>query len=119
METTKTEVFNSVDILCFSATPAMAPEIRSLLHKYCMEHVDILYLFINLEKRGAAQLSQLCEEMGFFFSGILPFGLHGHHSLILQYRNNLSLDYNAIQLHDPAAVRLKNYIKQHDPNQTQ
>lgn len=119
METTKMEVFNSVDILCFSATPAMAPEIRSLLHKYCMEHVDILYLFINLEKSGAAQLAGLCEEMGFFFSGILPFGLRGRHSLILQYRNNLSLDYSAIQLYDPTALRLKNYIEQHDPNQMQ
>ncbi len=116
METSKMEVFNSVDILCFSATPAMASEIHTLLHKYCMEHVDILYLFINLEKSGAAQLAELCEEMGFFFSGVLPFGLRGQHSLILQYRNNLSLDYDAIQLYDPAAVRLKNYIKQYDPN---
>ncbi|MBU1138194.1 MAG: hypothetical protein KKA76_04375, partial [Proteobacteria bacterium] len=119
METTKMEVFNSVDILCFSATPAMAPEIRSLLRRYCMEHVDILYLFINLEKSGAARLAELCEDMGFFFSGILPFGLRGQHSLILQYRNNLSLDYDAIQLYGPAAVRLKNYIEQHDPNMIQ
>lgn len=118
METSKMEVFNSVDILCFSGSPSMVTEIRSQLHKYCMEHVDVIYLHLNLEDEATPGLASQCEEMGFFFSGVLPYGLHGCHCLILQYCNNLALSYDAIQLYGQAANSLKEYVKQCDPNQS-
>lgn len=117
METSKMDVFNSVDILCFATKPESAANIHSQLHKYCMEHVDVLYLHLNLEDEGTPQLVSQCEEMGFFFSGVLPYGLRGCHCLILQYCNNLALAYDAIKVEGPAAAALKDYIKQCDPNQ--
>ena len=116
MESSKMEVFNSVDIFCFSSAPELAADIGSQLHKYCLEHVDVLYLHLNLEDPRTPALTAKCEEMGFFFSGVLPYGLLGCHCLILQYCNNLALSYEAIHLCDPAAENLKKYIKQCDPN---
>ncbi len=118
METSKMEVFNSVDILCFATTAVSAADIHSQLHKYCMEHVDVLYLHLNLEDEGTPNLVDQCEDMGFFFSGVLPYGLRGRHCLILQYCNNLALSYEAIQLYSPAAQTLKKYIQGCDPNQS-
>ena len=118
METSKMEVFNSVDILCFTGSADMVTDIRSRLHKYCMQHVDVLYLHLNLEDEATPGLVRHCEEMGFFFSGVLPYGLLGRHCLILQYCNNLALSYDAIKLHGQAANSLKEYIKQCDPNQS-
>ena len=118
METSKMEVFNSVDILCFTGSADMVTDIRSRLHKYCMQHVDVLYLHLNLEDEATPGLVGHCEEMGFFFSGVLPYGLHGCHCLILQYCNNLALSYDAIKLYGSAANSLKEYIKKCDPNQS-
>lgn len=118
METSTTEVFNSVDIFCFYGTDQSAGDIHSQLHKYCMEHVDVLYLHLNLEDEGTPDLVDQCENMGFFFCGVLPYGLRGCHCLILQYCNNLALSYEAIKLSSPAAEALKSYIQQCDPNQS-
>ena len=53
--------------------------------------------------------------MGFFFAGILPESRIGD-ALILQYLNNVRLEYDKIQLLSDISKELLNYIKERDPN---
>jgi hypothetical protein len=54
--------------------------------------------------------------MGFFFAGILPGGFTDGDALILQYLNNVPIDYNAIQVKSDLAAKLLTYVREQDPN---
>jgi len=53
--------------------------------------------------------------MGFFFAGILPRTRIGD-ALILQFLNNVDLDYDKITVVSDAAKEILNYIRTRDPN---
>ena len=105
------EVFNTADMFCYRDDLDMAKDILAAKKQLCIERTDVLFLFLDLEQPGCAALAEVCEEMGFFFAGILPFGLNGRHTLILQYLNNLAIDYSKIDLHDPFARQILDYVK--------
>ena len=105
------EVFNTADIISYSTDLKILDSIHSAMRKLCIEHTDVIYLFLDLEQPGCAKLAEECEKLGFFFCGILPFGMHGHHSLILQYLNNIEIDFSKIKLHSDFAGDLLQYIE--------
>nr|WP_320114940.1 GNAT family N-acetyltransferase [uncultured Desulfuromonas sp.] len=108
---TRMDIFNTADILCFSNDAAMADEIFVATKRLCLERTDVLYLFLDLEQPGCDALCEASEKMGFFFCGVLPFGLHGRHTLILQYLNNLAIDFARIDLCDPFARQVAAYVE--------
>jgi len=61
-------------------------------------------------------LTEELEKLGFFFAGVLPQASVGE-ALVLQYLNNVQLDYSKIQAYSDMAKRLLAYIKARDPNQ--
>jgi len=106
------EVFNTADILCFAGGMEIVDDIHTAKKKLCLEHTDVLYLYLDLASPDTPQLAEACEKLGFFFSGVLPFGLRGRHALIMQYLNNLAIDFEKITLYDPFAQELLNYVEQ-------
>jgi serine/threonine-protein kinase RsbW len=59
---------------------------------------------------------QQCKQLGFFFAGVLPFGLHNRHELILQYMNNLEINYDMIKPYSERAAGILEYVRLSDPN---
>jgi serine/threonine-protein kinase RsbW len=51
------------------------------------------------------------EKLGFFFAGAIPC-LHFEDTLILQYLNNVIMDYGRINLHSDMAKEIREYIKE-------
>ena len=92
-------------------------QVRHQLRILCLEQTPVIYLHLNIEHPAAEQFLPGLQEMGFFFSGVLPCGLAGYDALILQYLNNLSIDYESICLHSPSALELLAFIKGRDPVQ--
>ena len=90
-------------------------QLRQHLKHLCLAHFEVIHLHLDLCRPAVAQLASQCESLGFFFAGILP-GLNNTQTLILQYLNNVPLDYDKIQLHSPQARELLDYVKQADPN---
>ena len=90
-------------------------EIKRHLKHLCLERFEVIHLHLDLCQASVSQLVPQCESLGFFFAGILP-GLNNTHTLIMQYLNNVPLDYDKIRLHSPQAVKLLEYVKQADPN---
>jgi hypothetical protein len=54
--------------------------------------------------------------LGFFFIGVKPSSTLGD-ALILEYFNNVALDYDRIKLASQMGNELRSYVRQHDPNQ--
>lgn len=89
--------------------------IRKLLREYCLHHIEAINIFLKLTDPITFHLTKELEKMGFFFAGILPESRIGD-ALILQYLNNVDLDYTKIQLVSDIAKELLVYIREHDPN---
>ncbi|MFH0995131.1 MAG: GNAT family N-acetyltransferase [Pseudomonadota bacterium] len=64
---------------------------------------------------GNLGVSPQFEALGFFFAGILPGASVGE-ALVLQYLNNVAIDYDSIELHTEASREILAYIKRQDPN---
>ena len=90
-------------------------EVKKLLRGYCLQQVAAINLFLSLEDPLTASLTAEFEKLGFFFAGILPQARVGD-TLILQYLNNVDLDYGKIVAYSPAAQDILAYVQAHDPN---
>ncbi len=90
-------------------------EVRRNLREMCVSKVEFIDLWLDMSDPAVFYLTEEFEAMGFFFAGILP-GAGAGDALILQYLNNMPLDYEEIQLESSMARELLAYIKEHDPN---
>ncbi len=107
-------VFNvaQIEVLKYGDTYQVLQEVYAYLRNFCVEKADVVFLHLDLGSPPTALLTEDFEKMGFFFSGILPGGKSGKETLILQYLNNLNLDYGQICLSPDDAKDLLAYIKQ-------
>jgi len=81
----------------------------------CVKQIVSITIFLNLEDPLTYYLTSKIEELGFFFSGILPYCGIGE-GLILQYLNNVEFDYQKICLLTDIAKETLQYIEKCDPN---
>ena len=91
-------------------------ELQAKIKELCLKKIEILNLFLNLSDPLTCTYTAQFEKLGFFFAGILPGGLSNGDALILQYLNNVPLDYDAIQVKSATAKKLLAYVREHDPN---
>jgi len=91
-------------------------EVSRILKGLCIQRIETIYLYLPLNSPNTAILTHEFEELGFFFSGIIP-GSQGRDQLILQYLNNQVLDYSQIYINSEIGQKILDYIKIHDPTQ--
>ena len=93
----------------------LVKQVKTSLHDLCLKQLGAIYLYLSLEDPSTSSLASELEKLGFFFSGILPQTDIGD-TLVLQYLNNLELDYSKIQVLTDTGKELIAYIKEKDPN---
>jgi serine/threonine-protein kinase RsbW len=93
-------------------------DIRHKLRELCLQRWDIIHLILSLADPLTPLLCPRFEELGFFFAGMLPFGLPSGDTLILQYLNTCCADYEAIQTAGRFAPDLVAYVKACDADPT-
>ena len=91
-------------------------ELKIKVKELCLKKTEVLNLFLNLSDPLICIYAAQFEKLGFFFAGIVPGGFADGDALILQYLNNVPIDYNAIQVKSAIAGKLLAYIKERDPN---
>jgi len=91
-------------------------ELRNKVKEICQQKTEIVNLFLNLSDPLTGAYAPQFEKLGFFFAGILPGGFRDGDALILQYLNNVPIDYDAIQVKSAMAKKLLAYVRQQDPN---
>ncbi len=90
-------------------------EVRRRLKELCLAKIDTIHLYLDLCDPAVFHLTEELEALGFFFAGILP-GAGAGDALMLQYLNNVPLDYHEIRLESDMAKELLIYIRDRDPN---
>lgn len=91
-------------------------ELKNKVKEICRQKTEIVNLLLNLSDPLTGTYTAQFENLGFFFAGILPGGFKDGDALILQYLNNVSIDYDTIQVKSAIAKKLLAYVRQHDPN---
>lgn len=91
-------------------------EIKRKLRELCLKKIEIVNLYLDLSNSLTPRLTGQLEELGFFFAGLLPGGLSGGDALLLQYLNNVPVDYDEIRVASGMAEELVSYVRQFDPN---
>jgi serine/threonine-protein kinase RsbW len=92
-------------------------EVKKRLKDLCLNRFRAIHLYLDLSDPLTGAYTELFERLGFFFAGILPGACHGD-GLILQFLNNVPLDYNKIKVESNIAKELLQYIRDHDPSET-
>ncbi|MDY0136902.1 MAG: GNAT family N-acetyltransferase [Thiomicrospira sp.] len=87
-----------------------AQVLASELKRVCLEKVDVVQLSVDLTDPGSPGLVAAAEQLGFFMSGLMPM-MPKAYSLTLQYLNNLSVDYEAIQAEGEQASAIKDWVR--------
>jgi serine/threonine-protein kinase RsbW len=105
------DVFNTADIICNIYNDDTVNEIKEMTRKFCLEQIQVIYLFVDITNPKSPQIISECEQLGYFFSGFMPFGTNGKHTLILQYLNNMKIDFDLLNVNDSFAQKIKEYVK--------
>ena len=71
-------------------------------------------IYLDLTDPATSGTVSFLEKSNCFFAGLLP--AHPRYFLILQYLNNVKVDYNGICAYDPFAEELLAYVMTEDPN---
>jgi anti-sigma regulatory factor (Ser/Thr protein kinase)/ribosomal protein S18 acetylase RimI-like enzyme len=90
-------------------------DLKTALKGLCVRKIDQITLYLPLEDPCTGLLCAEIEAMGFFIAGVLPFSHHGD-VLMLQYLNNVPIDYSKIQVASAAGKDILEYVRAHDPN---
>jgi len=85
-------------------------EIISKWKYYKLERAHSIYLHLNLEDEHTPHISAKANEIGFIYSGIIPYHLNGKDTLILQY-TNMRIDFDEIKLFQDESKKILNFIK--------
>jgi serine/threonine-protein kinase RsbW len=88
------------------------------LKKLCQKKIDTIHLRLPLGDPGTPSIASGLERVGFFFAGILPGALPGSDALILQYLNNVPVDYEKINAVSEVGRALLTYVREEDPNRS-
>ncbi|MBN2121230.1 MAG: ATP-binding protein [Candidatus Omnitrophica bacterium] len=88
-------------------------EISLSLKRLSRERLETIQLYLNLQDPFTVLFSADFEKLGFFFGGILP--ARRWHNLILQYLNNIVIDYGKVSIASSFGEGLLCYIKECDP----
>ncbi len=90
-------------------------QVRIMLRGFCLRQIAAINLFLSLKDPLTYFMATEFEKMGFFFAGILPESQIGD-ALILQYMNNVDMNYSKILLVSDVSKELLDYIRRCDPN---
>lgn len=88
--------------------------VKQELRRLRLEEVRVIEMFLALGDPMTREVVPALEELGFFFTGIMPHTSTGD-ALIMQYFNGAEVDYDAMHVVSDVARELLDYIKQNDP----
>ena len=91
-------------------------EIRRIASDLVGEGIQVMLLQLPLEDPWTPEKTVEFEAMGFFFSGIRPFGLKGRDMLTLEFLNKIEIDTKVIQLAHASSRHLLEYITRNLPD---
>lgn len=83
--------------------------LRDHVRDLCVRKIDHITLLLNLGDPVTSRICPEIEKLGFFMAGIVPC-LYFEDTLILQYLNNIIIDFSRIKIHSDMTKEIAAYI---------
>jgi anti-sigma regulatory factor (Ser/Thr protein kinase) len=105
---------NYANIYINSSGENLQLEIKQRLKELCQKKIEAINLYMDMYDPLTVSKIEELKELGFFFAGVFPNDKKQY--FIMQYLNNVPIDYSKIVTVTDFATDLLEYIKQQDPN---
>jgi len=92
----------------------LEPEMRNRLKDLCQKKIQAINIYLDLTDPDINKAVGMLEKQNCYFAGVFPG--HPRPFLILQYLNDVYIDYDQIAIYDSFTKELFEYIKDRDPN---
>jgi serine/threonine-protein kinase RsbW len=115
LKTTVIPTYNRATIEVERYGEGVLRQLKAALKDLCVRKIDQITLYLPLEDPCTGLMCAEFEALGFFIAGVLPFS-HDGDVLMLQYLNNVPIDYSKIQVASEAGKTILEYVRTHDPN---
>ncbi|MFO7816263.1 MAG: GNAT family N-acetyltransferase [Thermodesulfobacteriota bacterium] len=76
------------------------------LHRLCCEHIDVIFLVLDMDDPLTPEAATQAEEHGFFLAGWVPMQSKLN-TLMFQYLNNLEINFSEIYAEGELAILVK------------
>ncbi len=106
---------NFANIYLSATGKEIAGEINQRVKELCQKKIESINLYIDLCDPNSVRSVPVFEELGFFFAGVFPNDQIQY--LVLQYLNNVPINYETIECASEFGKVLKEYVRHCDPNQ--
>ena len=104
-------------IIIYRTGRDVAQRLRLAVTELKRQNVEVIELFIQINEPGAQTAYLAAEEIGFFCTGLIPFGRRGD-MLMMENLFSQSVDYDTFQTVEPFTGVIRN-IRALDPDQIQ
>jgi anti-sigma regulatory factor (Ser/Thr protein kinase) len=105
--------YGKIEVLKYGSD---APDqVARRLKELRLQHYEAIGLEVSMSDPVSRSMIPEFEKLGFFFSGVLP----GKEIFVLQYLNNLELNYELIKLHSDIGKEILTYTKSQDPSSSE
>ncbi len=89
-------------------------ELKHRIKELCQKKIEAINIYIDMcDEFSISKVDQI-EKLGFFFAGVFPDDQKQY--LIIQFLNNVPIDYSRIVMVTDFASRILEYVKRCDPN---
>lgn len=85
-----------------------------LMKELCQKKIEAICVYFDLTDPAVNLAINILEKQNCFLAGVFP--AHPRPFLVLQYLNNVGINYDEIAIRDDFAKELLDYIKGRDPN---
>ena len=102
---------NAAFVIVHTIGESTVRDVENALHRCRRDRWDAMYIFLPMSAPSSPQLVEQCEQMGFFFAGIMPHIHGGDDRIIMQYLG-ISLNMDAIRVYGDMSKKLFSYIKE-------
>lgn len=105
------EEFNFTEIRICTFGEDVLEELCHRVREYVKNRVDVIYLYLDIERPEAATFATRCRDLGFFFCGYMPGEMAGKDALILQKLNDITIDLTVLKLANKQAIDVMEFIR--------
>jgi serine/threonine-protein kinase RsbW len=93
-----------------SLGPDIVDAVRKQVGSLCRNNIKVITLYLKLSDPMTYHLGQKMEGLGFTVTGLMP-GTEMGDVMVMQYFNNLRIDFESIDLYSEEARRTMDYIR--------
>lgn len=91
-------------------------QVRERLFGLRLNKVPVAFCFLNMCEAQTPAVVAVLQQLGFFFTGVLPGGVRAGDALLMTCLLGCAVDYERIELAEKDSRALLDYVRRQDPN---